>query len=309
MVRSANLLGLGEEGIPPEVERARARRGARLARGRVVGVGEVRPVRVRGAEGELDARLYLPQEAPQAGPLLVYFHGGGYVIGDLDTHDQCCRFLCRGLASRVLSVDYRRAPEHRFPAALEDGLAAFRDVAERARELGADPEQLSVGGDSAGGGLAAALAQATRDEDVPVPVRQILIYPWCDLSRKRRSIELFSEGYFLTERELDRWSSYCVEPEQRTDPRISPLLADDLSGLPAAHVLIAGFDPLRDEGLEYAEALRRAGTPVRLSFYPGLVHAFINAVGLGGLGREALGEFCAAVRAAEPTNRVAPAPA
>jgi acetyl esterase len=300
LVRAANRLGLGEEGLSPAQERARARRGARIARGRTVSVGDVRQLRIPGAAGELDARLYVPAGAPTHGPLLVYFHGGGYVVGDLDTHDQTCRFLCRHLPSRVFSVAYRLVPEHPFPAAIEDGVAAYRHSVTDAPALGADPGAISVGGDSAGGGLAAALAQVLRDEGGPAPASQLLIYPWSDLSRKRPSVALFGEGYFMTERELDRWSDHCTEPTQRTDPRISPLLADDLSGLPPAHVLIAGFDPLRDEGLEYAEALRRAGNEVTLSFFPGLVHAFINAVGTSAAARGAMGEFCATVASARP---------
>jgi acetyl esterase len=305
LVRSANLLGLDRDDLTPAQERSRARHGARFARGRPIKVGEVRSERVAGAAGELDARLYLPADAITPGPLLVYFHGGGYVIGDLNTHDQACRLLCREIHTRVLSVAYRLAPEHPFPAAVEDGLAAFRHAVENAHALGADPGEISVGGDSAGGGLAASLALILRDEGGPSPASQLLIYPWSDLSQKRRSVSLFREGFVLTEKMLDRWDGYYARDERRTDPRISPLLADDLSGLPRAHFAVAGFDPLRDEGLEYAERLRDAGNEVTVTFAPDLVHSFINAVGVADRAREAFTDFCAEVRA---TRAAAAAP-
>jgi acetyl esterase len=299
LVKSSKLLGLDRDDLTPAQERSRALHGARLARGRAVRVGEVREQRVAGAGGELDARLYVPDGAPAQGPLLVYFHGGGYVIGDLDTHDQSCRFLCRDAATRVLSVAYRLAPEHPFPAAFDDALASFHHAVENASTFGADPAAISVGGDSAGGGLALAVALIARDEGGPTPAGQVLIFPWCDLSAKRRSVGLFGEGLFLTEGMLDRWGDYYAGAEDRTDPRISPLLGD-LSGLPPTHLLMGGFDPLRDEGLELAKRLEEAGSEVTLTFAPDLVHSFINAVGLSDRAREAFGEFCATIPAPQP---------
>jgi acetyl esterase len=299
LARSSKLLGLERDDLTPDQERSRGRRGARLARGRTIQVGEVRPVRVAGAGGELEARLYVPAEAPASGPLLVYFHGGGYVVGDLDTHDQTCRFLCRDIPTRVLSIAYRLAPEHPFPAAFEDGLMAFRHAVDDAAALGTEPDAISIAGDSAGGGLALAVSLSLRDDAGPTPASQLLIFPLCDLSRKRPSYELFREGFFLTEGMVDRWGNYYVGAEERTDPRVSPLLAD-LSGLPPTHMLMAGFDPLRDEGLELAERLRHAGNEVTLTFAPDLLHSFINAVGISGRAHEALAEFCAAVRVGSP---------
>jgi len=293
LARSSRLLGLQRDDLTPAQERARSRHGARLARGRTIRVGEVRDVTVPGGAGQLDARLYAPPGSSGPGPLLVYFHGGGYVVGDLLTHDQPCRFICRELRTRVLSVAYRLAPEHPFPAAFEDAVAAFGHAVENAGAYGADPDAVSAGGDSAGGGLSLALALAARDGAVPAPASLALIYPFCDLARKRRSYELFREGFFLTEGMLDRWSGYCTRPGDRADPRISPLLAEDLSGLPPTRLMVAGFDPLRDEGLALAERMRSAGNEVALTFAPDLVHGFVNAIGVSERAREALGEFCA----------------
>lgn len=305
LVRSSRLLGLERDDLTPAQERARARHGARFCRGRTIGVDEVRELTVPGPAGGLQARLYVPPHAPARGPLLVYFHGGGYAVGDLDTHDQPCRFLCREVPTRVLSVAYRLAPEHRFPAAHDDALAAFRHAVENATALGADPKAVSVGGDSAGGGLAAALCIVMREEGGPTPASQVLIFPLCDVSQKRPSHQLFRRGFFLTTPMLERWADYASAPGDRTDPRLSPLLAEDLSGLPPAHVLVAGFDPLRDEALAYARALEDAGNDLTLNFFPDLVHSFINAVGVSARAREAFGEFCAAIN---DTQRVAPEP-
>ncbi len=301
LVKSSKLLGLERDDLTPAQERSRARHGARLVRGRAVRVGEIRELRVAGAAGELDARLYVPDGAPAQGPLLVYFHGGGYVIGDLDTHDQSCRFMCRDVPTRVLSVAYRLAPEHPFPAALDDALASFRYAVENAPAFGADPAAISVGGDSAGGGLALAVSLIAPDEGGPTPAGQVLIFPWCDLSAKRRSVGLFGQGFFLTEGMLERWSDYYAGAEDRTDPRISPLLGD-LSGLPATQLLMGGFDPLRDEGLELAERLEQAGCEVTLTFAPDLVHSFINAVGLSDRAREVFAEFCSTIRTRQPSS-------
>ncbi len=228
--------------------------------------------------------------------MLVYFHGGGWVVGDLDTHDAPCRLLARAAGVRVLSVDYRLAPEHRFPAAADDALAAFRWAVEHAAELGADPRRIAVGGDSAGGNVSASTAlQAARDGG-PAPAFQLLIYPVTDNAApsdpatQTGSYRMFADGFFLTAEQM-RWyrAHYfgAAEATAARDVRASPLLADDLSGLAPAHVVTAGFDPLRDEGEAYAARLREAGVRTTLRRHPGLIHGFVNVVGPGRTSREA----------------------
>jgi acetyl esterase len=297
MIRLLAPLAPDEAPESVEEERAERRHAARLARGRPFRVDTVAELSIPGASGMLEARLYVPREGSDA--IVVYFHGGGYVVGDLDTHDQVCRFLCSQTHARVLSVAYRLAPEHPFPAAFDDGLAAFTHVATRAAELGADPSRVSIGGDSAGAGIAAAVSIALRDGGGPRPAQQLLIYPWCDLSRKRRSYELFRTGFYLTESDLDRWAA-CYAPPDRADPRASPLCCDDLAGLPDAHILVAGFDPLRDEGLELAERLRSAGNEVRLTLGSGLLHGFVNAAGISAGFRRVFAEYARGFDPARP---------
>jgi acetyl esterase len=275
------LLALRERMQPPvwgdamSVERGRAvtREEAWVAAGpRPIAVGEVRRLTAAG----LPARLYVPDE-PGPHPLLVYFHGGGFVAGDLDSHDAPCRMLCRHGGARVLSVDYRLAPEHPFPGWIEDGLASYDWAREHAAELGADPARVAVGGDSAGGNLAAVIAQERRGG----PALQLLIYPVVDVSTPRRSHELFAEGFFLTSALIDWYAGHFLpDPADATDVRRSPLLAADLAGVAPAIVVTAGFDPLRDEGEAYAERLRAAGVDVLAHRFRGLFHGFINSVGL-----------------------------
>jgi acetyl esterase len=199
---------------------------------------------------------------------------------------------------RVLAVDYRRAPEHPFPAPLDDAVSAVRFALDRAQSLGADPARIAVGGDSAGGNLAAAAVRLLAGDGAQ-PAFQLLIYPVTDLSRKRRSYQLFRDGFLLTESQMDWYRDhYLAAAEEALDPRASPLLAADLSGLPPAHVALAGFDVLRDEGEEYAERLRQAGVPVTVSRHTGLLHGFVNMVGLGRAGRGAMLEVAASLRTA-----------
>lgn len=273
---------LGLDRVPPTIERERAEiaRGVRLGRGPVIEIGAVEEVTVAGAEGELPARLYVPERDAAPGALVVWFHGGGYCAGTLDSHDQACRLITRESRARVLSVDYRIAPEARFPAAFEDGLTAFRAVVADPRRYGADPERISIGGDSAGGGLAAAVAVRSRDDGGPAPATQVLVYPLCDASRTRRSHELFSQGVFPNRERLEHWRSLYADPVDRADPRVSPLLAEDLAGLPPTYLLLAGFCPLRDEGFELAERLREAGVGVDLMFAGDLPHSFLQYVGV-----------------------------
>jgi acetyl esterase len=200
------------------------------------------------------------------------------VLGGLESYDQTCRFLAREGNLRVLSVDYRLAPEHPFPAPVEDAVAAYEWALGAAGELGADAERIAVGGDSAGGNLAAVVSQLAAAK----PAMQLLIYPVCDLSEKRESYRLFGEGFLLTARGMDWYNGqYLPDAEAARDPRASPLLADDLSGSPRTYLTIAGFDPLRDEALAYARRLQEAGTDVELVVHRGLIHGFANMTRLG----------------------------
>lgn len=274
--------------IVPDVpaKRTAIRSSSALAAGAPIGVGTVRDLTVDGADGPLRARHFSPSDGGAGRPLVVFFHGGGWVVGDLDTHDQPCRLLTRHADVHVLSVDYRLAPEHPFPAAVEDAVAAFAWGVEHAGELGADPTRVAVAGDSAGGNLAAVVAQATRDAGTTPPSAQLLLYPAVDSSVDRPSKDLFAEGYLLTRRQTDWYRDTYADGVARTDPRLSPLRAADLSGLAPAVVATAGFDPLRDEGEAYAEALRAAGVPVVLRRADGLVHGFFSMTGIHRVSRE-----------------------
>jgi acetyl esterase/lipase len=292
-----DLAGGFEPRPAPEV-RERRRHDARVFRGKVIEVARVDERDIPGPAGPIGARLYVPDGARTPAPLVVYYHGGGHVIGDLDTHDQPCRFLAREIPALVLAVDYRLGPEHPFPAAVDDAAAAFSWAHAEAESLGADPERIAVAGDSAGGNLAAVVAQLAHAAGGPEPAFQALLYPVTDYSSfKRPSYATFAEGFFLTREEMDWFrENYFADDADRTDPRASPILADDLSGLPPAHVVTAAFDPLRDEGEEYARRLEVAGVPTTLKREPDLVHGFINAVGVSSRAREAVGSIAEAIR-------------
>jgi acetyl esterase len=260
---------------------------------------EVRELTIPGPAGPIPARHYRPRGATGDLPLLVFYHGGGFVIGDLDTHDELCRLIARDGGLGVLSVDYRLAPEHKAPAGGDDAYAAYRWAHEHAAELGAQPARIAVGGDSAGGNLSAVVCQRSRNDGAPLPALQLLIYPATDVCSDTRSKTLFAEGYFLTKRDMDWFMDHYLEGAtvDRNDPGVSPLLADDLTGLPPALVLVGGFDPLRDEGIAYAEAMRAAGVEVDLRVEGTLVHAFANFFPLGGRSAGAVADMISALRA------------
>jgi acetyl esterase len=278
-------------------------RAERLKEARIVAhrpplpMARVEAVAIPGPAGTIDARLYSPTASSEPSPLLVYFHGGGWVIGGLETHDDPCRFLATHSGARVLSVDYRLAPEDPFPAATEDALAAYDWAAANAERLGADPGRIGVGGDSAGANLAAAVCLMARDGGVPLPSMQLLIYPVTETAGTAPSRRTFSEGFLLTRADMDWFEGHYLPPGvDRDDPRVAVLNAPDLSGLPPAYVATAGFDPLRDEGEAYAQRMREAGVRVALRRHPGLVHTFLNLTAICPTARAAMLEAAGALR-------------
>jgi acetyl esterase len=242
-------------------------------------VALVRDLHASGPAGPIPLRFYRPMGSSESAllPVLVYYHGGGWVIGDLDTHDSLCRALCNESGCAVVSVDYRLSPEHRFPAAADDAIAATRWVQAHAAELKLDASRLAVGGDSAGGNFAAVVSIAARDAgDLPIAF-QLLIYPATDQHRTAPSHTKNGEGYLLTRDTMDYFSGhYITDPAQYKDWRASPLLHTDLSKLPPALVLTAGYDPLRDEGAAYAEALTAAGNRASYVCFERQIHGFIT---------------------------------
>jgi acetyl esterase len=277
----------------PERARRELRREAIAHRGRPTPVGAVQELEIPVAHGTLPARHYAAAEPGGPHPLLVWFHGGGYVAGDIEVADEPCRILCRHGGVDVLSVGYSLAPEHPFPAALDDGAAALEWAQAHAGALGADPLRVAVGGDSAGGNLAAI---AARESSVR-PCLQLLVYPAADMESELPSMELYGEGFYLTRADRDWYHGHYHRDGPSDDPRARPLRAGKLAGLAPAIVVTAAFDPLRDEGEAYAAALREAGTPVLLRRVPGLIHGFMNMTGLSPASRAAAVEIAGALRA------------
>ncbi|MFC3676928.1 alpha/beta hydrolase [Ferrovibrio xuzhouensis] len=242
-------------------------------------MSEIDNLAAPGPAGPIPLRYYRPAGAAKkdALPVLVFFHGGGWVIGDLDTHDVVCRLLANEGRCAVVSVDYRMGPEAKFPAAVDDALAAVEWVASEAKALRIDPARLAVGGDSAGGNLAAVVSLLARDaKNTPKIAYQLLIYPATDMHMGTASHDSFGEGHLLTRAAMDWFQAqYLTGPKDRDDWRASPLLAKNLKGLPPAYVLVGGHDPLRDEGEAYAMAMKKAGVPVVFREFAGQVHGFV----------------------------------
>ena len=266
---------------------------------RDVRVAGIAPVSIPGPAGTIGARHYHPPGGGPPAPLVVFYHGGGWVFGDLDSHDSACRLICRDAGVHVLAVDYRLAPEHPAPAAVDDAYAAYRWAREHAAELGADPRRVAVAGDSAGGNLTAVVCRLARDAGDPMPSLQWLIYPVTDQRGLARSRSLLGDGFLLTKHDIDWFTDRYLADSglDRADPLVSPLLADDLTGLPPALVITAGFDPLRDEGEQYAAKLREAGVPVDHRLMASMIHAFLNLNVLGGGIARANAEMISALRA------------
>jgi acetyl esterase len=297
-LRAQKLAGRSglSDGDVPAISRELFREGLSVLDREPVVVGGVTNLTIPSPAGPIPARHYRPHGG-HCGPLLMFFHGGGWVIGDLDSYDRLCRTICRGAGVHVLSVDYRLAPEHPAPAGVEDAYTAYRWALEHGAEFGTEPGRVAVGGDSAGGNLSALVSQRGRDDGTP-PLLQLLLYPATDLRRGTRSHALFTDGFVLTQKDIDLFQGHYLAGSglNAGDPRISPALGN-LSGLPRALVVTAGFDPLRDEGEQYAEAMRDAGVVVDLRRMPSLTHGFASLAPLGGGSALALAEVISALRA------------
>ena len=253
---------------------------------------------IPGPAGEIPVRVYRPSAATGL-PVLVYLHGGGWVICDLETHDPTCRAISNGADCVVVSVDYRLAPEHKFPAAADDAYAATAWVAQHAQELGADASRVAIGGDSAGGNLTAAVALMARERAGPPLAFQVLIYPVLDLASESASRKENGEGYFLTTAGMTWYEEqYLRDDADRKNVLASPLLAGDLAGLPPALVVTAEYDPLRDEGEAYGRRLTEAGVPATVSRYEGMFHGFLAFAGALDGATRAQAEVFAALRTA-----------
>ena len=235
-------------------------------------------INIPGPAGPIPARVYdAAGSSSTAKPVLAYFHGGGWVQGDLETHHGLCARLALSSGALVVAVDYRLAPEHKFPAAVEDSLAAYRFLRTRGREIGADAARVGVAGDSAGGNLSAVVSQLAARSDLPVPTCQVLIYPAVDFDFGTASHREFEDGHIIP-RDRVQWyaEQYLRSDADRRDPRAAPIRTADLTGQPPALVITAGFDPLREEGRAYADRLRAAGVDVVYREYPGQIHAFVS---------------------------------
>jgi len=261
-------------------------------------VADVHDREIPGPGGRIPVRLYMPT-APAPRGALVYFHGSGFVIYDLDSHDAECRAMCNRAGITVVSVDYRLAPEHKFPAAVEDAMAALEWTSANAAELGVDPARIAVGGDSAGGNLAAVVAQIARDRGGPPVAFQLLVYPVTDARMGHASMDENAEGYGLTRRQM-AWfiEQYVREEADKLDPRCSPLLAKSLGGLPPALVITAEYDVLRDEGEAYARRLISDGVRTTLTRYTGMIHGAFQMHGMLDAGRAMLEQAGDALRSA-----------
>jgi acetyl esterase len=248
---------------------------------------------VQVSDGSIEVREYSSKQIEKNGASLVYFHGGGWVIGNTDTHDNVCRYLCERLNIKIFSVDYRLSPEFKFPTPLDDCLSAYEWLINNHENLNIDPEKISVGGDSAGGNLAASLCLIRKSEEKSLPQAQLLIYPVTDLRFLTNSIQKeCSEGFLLT-KDMMEWFAghYLDNQELREDARVSPLLAENIDGLPPAVIVTAGFDPLRDEGLAYSEKLKQANNEVTYIEFPRYIHGFFNMLQIPGI-KVSVDEIC-----------------
>ena len=278
--------------------------GARAAMGTLLDVfgpgPEVHKVedrKIPGPGGDIPIRIYSPSGKP--GGILVYFHGGGWVVGDLASHDYTCRVLTKESGCVVVAIDYRLAPEHKFPAAPEDCYAATQWVSNNAAALGSDADHIAVGGDSAGGNLAAAVALMARDRGGPRIRHQMLIYPVTDVAMDTPSQKEFTaDGFVLSKLDMQWfWGHYLANPNDGANPYASPARAKDLKNLPPAHIITASHDPLRDEGETYGELLKKAGNKVKVKRYDGVVHGFFSLQAVIDQGKTATKDAVAELKA------------
>jgi acetyl esterase len=286
----------------PAAETVSISRGRRIivASSRLAGgtqpVGAVTDRTIDGPGGPIALRFYTPRGLSGRSPALVFLHGGGWIYGDLESHDATCRFLAEEAQVRVIAVDYRLAPEAPFPAAVDDAMAAWTWITDHAPGLGIDPDRIAVGGDSAGGNLATVVAQQTVRAGTASPAFQLLIYPATDFAGTAESRLTYADGFFLTKAFMDlAEENYLVGGEDRTDPRLSPLHGD-VTGIAPAYVVTAGFDPLVDEGEAYVAKMREAGVPVEHVREDGLIHGFWNMVALGRTAPSAVRRAAAALQ-------------
>lgn len=283
------------------LEPAQARELAAKVRGKALkppAVFHIENRTIPGGDGNIPVRIYSPQSSTPL-PVLVYFHGGGWVLGDLDAADNICRLLARDAKCVVVSVDYRLAPEHKFPAAVEDAFAATAWCAANAAVINGEPTRIAVGGDSAGGNLAAAVALMARDKGSPAIVHQLLIYPVTCYGFETESYRLYGQGgYGLSHDEMVWfWHHYLSSGEDGQNPYASPLLADSLSNLPPALIITAECDVLRDEAEAYGARLQEAGVPVWLKQYAGMIHSFVGWASVLDAGKQAIADIAAQLHA------------
>ncbi|USK68438.1 alpha/beta hydrolase [Peribacillus asahii] len=284
-----HMLGEREPNSALTLEENRAKSAAlRELAGLAESVAKVEEYMIPVENGEIKARIYTP-EGEGLFPIFIYLHGGGWVLGDLDTADAPCRSLANQAECIVVSVEYRLAPEHKFPIPLEDCYEAAKWVANYAREWKGDPTRIAIGGDSAGGNLAASVAIKARDQVGPTFVSQVLIYPVTDASFNTPSYKESGEGYFLTQENMEWFTQqYLQKEEDKLNAFVAPLLAENLSMLPPALVITAEYDPLRDEGLAYAKRLHLAGVQVESTCYEGMIHGFFWMAGIMDKGKQAI---------------------
>ncbi|MHB1131802.1 MAG: alpha/beta hydrolase [Chloroflexota bacterium] len=285
--------------LSPADARANAVQRACFLKGVPIKMGRIEDRVIPGPERPLAVRIYWPQGEEAARPVMMFYHGGGWVICDIETHDHVCRALARESGAIVVSVSYRLAPENQYPAAAEDCYAALEWAAANAESLGGDPLRLGVAGDSAGGNLSAVVAQMARDRSGPRLGIQVLIYPVTNYGFETPSYEENGEAPMLTRADMVWfWNHYLGDPARGAEPYASPLRAEDCSGLAPALVITAQYDPLRDEGRAYAERLRSAGVPAHYSEYPGQVHAFVSRWYVLDAGKAAIKEAGQAIKQA-----------
>jgi len=293
---------LAAAGVPPleTMSPDAARQAFMMPHAELEEVGKVEDLRIPGPETEIPVRVYYPKDAGLNLPALVYYHGGGWVVGNIQSHDDICRILTNRANCVTISVDYRLAPEHKFPAAVEDSYSAIEYVYEHAADFQIDKKRIAVGGDSAGGNLAVVIPHIAKEKNNPPICFQLLIYPSTNLGGEpTASMRENSEGYFLEKGTME-WFRDCYirGSEDLTNPLLSPILNEDFTGLPPALVITAQYDPLRDEGEQYAAKLAAAGVDAEHVRYDGTIHGFVSMSAVIGQGKDALEKSGSALRRA-----------